>query len=115
MLSSGGASLPAPTPREQLKPYLSDFLKEPMHTERELDLQNDIYPICASGLLALHHHHYIGLLTLLCCAATLVALVGGEGANWGGKVPAIRPEDLAQAGWTASSLAYGLKSGVMAE
>ncbi|SEN71424.1 Cytochrome c, mono-and diheme variants [Roseovarius tolerans] len=41
------------------------------------------------------------------------SLAGSDDLPGGGKVPAIRPRDLAQAGWMVSSLAYGLKSGVM--
>jgi len=40
-------------------------------------------------------------------------LAGSDDLPGGGNVPAIRPGDLAQAGWTVESLAYGLKSGVM--
>ena len=40
-------------------------------------------------------------------------LSGSDDLPEGGKAPPIRPGDLRDAGWTASSLAFGLKSGVM--
>lgn len=40
-------------------------------------------------------------------------LAGSDDLPDGGKAPPIRPSDLREAGWTVSSLAFGLKSGVM--
>jgi mono/diheme cytochrome c family protein len=40
-------------------------------------------------------------------------LSGSDDLPDGGKSPAIRPDDLREAGWTVPSLAFGLKSGVM--
>jgi len=40
-------------------------------------------------------------------------LAGSDDLPGGGKAPPIRPEHLKEAGWTVTSLAYGLKSGVM--
>jgi len=40
-------------------------------------------------------------------------LAGSDDLPGGGKAPPIRPDDLRKAGWTVSSLAFGLKSGVM--
>lgn len=40
-------------------------------------------------------------------------LSGSDDLPDGGKAPPIRPGDLREAGWTVSSLAFGLKSGVM--
>jgi len=40
-------------------------------------------------------------------------LAGSDDLPDGGKAPPIRPEDLRAAGWTVTSLAFGLKSGVM--
>ncbi|NHQ75305.1 cytochrome c [Roseovarius gahaiensis] len=40
-------------------------------------------------------------------------LAGSDDLPDGGKAPSIRADDLRAAGWTASSLAFGLKSGVM--
>ena len=40
-------------------------------------------------------------------------LSGSDDLPDGGKAPPIRPGDLRDAGWTVSSLAFGLKSGVM--
>jgi len=40
-------------------------------------------------------------------------LLGSDDLPDGGKAPPIRPDDLREAGWTVSALAFGLKSGVM--
>lgn len=40
-------------------------------------------------------------------------LAGSDDLPGGGTAPPIRPDDLAEAGWTVSGLAYALKSGVM--
>jgi len=40
-------------------------------------------------------------------------LAGSDDLPGGGTAPPIRPDDLAEAGWTVSGFAYGLKSGVM--
>ncbi|MEQ9258283.1 MAG: cytochrome c [Roseovarius sp.] len=40
-------------------------------------------------------------------------LAGNDALPGGGKAPPIRPNDLQAAGWTVSSLAFALKSGVM--